>query len=90
MGSWLEFLSLWVTWPLQRVPYTSYENTHHGKFEKQLHVHRKKKSNHVSRKNTNHIHVVQAFIQKQSLQMYLNILVVFHVLNVCISWLCAE
>ena len=50
----------------------------------------KKVSNHVSHKNTNHIHVVQAFIQKQSLQMYLNILVVFHVLNVCISWLCAE
>ena len=62
--------------------------THHGKFEKQFHVHRKKASNHVSRKNTNHIHVAQAYIQIQSLQMYLNISVVFHVLNVCISWLC--
>ena len=45
----------------------------------------KKASNHVSRKNTNHIHVAQAYIQIQSFQMYLNILVVFHVLNVCIS-----
>ena len=45
----------------------------------------KKASNHISRKNTNHIHVEQTYIQIQSLQMYLSILVAFHVLNVCIS-----
>ena len=50
----------------------------------------KKASNHVSRKNTNHIHVAQTCTNTIITKMYLNVSVAFHVLDVCISRLCEQ
>ena len=48
--------------------------TRHEKFEKQLHIHRKKASNHVPRKNKNYIYVSEKHTNTIITKIYLNIL----------------